>query len=192
MAEVPRLYLKRRGWCQRDIAEALDASEVSVSRWLADARDGGPDALGATPVGESAEALARHRSGRSLSSSGTGRRRTASAARSGPAPASPRSSRRSSASATTRTTSAGCSRTGWTPQQPIKRAIQRDEDAIRRWRRGPGRSCGGGPPRAPGAGFRGRIGVLPAPRAVKTYAPEARPRCSARSRRGTTCRSWGG
>ena len=40
-----QLYLKRRGWCQRHIAEALDASEVSVSRWLADTRDGGPDAL---------------------------------------------------------------------------------------------------------------------------------------------------
>jgi transposase len=39
------LDLKRRGWYQRDIAEALGVSEVSVSRWLADARDGGPEAL---------------------------------------------------------------------------------------------------------------------------------------------------
>src|SRR3954470_17336401 len=39
------LYLKRRGWYQRDIAEALDVSEEAVSRWLARARDGGPEAL---------------------------------------------------------------------------------------------------------------------------------------------------
>src|SRR5437016_11823566 len=44
------LDLKRRGWIQRDIAEALDASEVNVSRWLARARDGGPEALRARPA----------------------------------------------------------------------------------------------------------------------------------------------
>ena len=37
--------LKRRGWIQRDIAEALDVSEVALSGWLARARDGGPVAL---------------------------------------------------------------------------------------------------------------------------------------------------
>ena len=44
------LYLKQRGWIQRDIAEALDASEVHISRWLARARDGGPEALRARPA----------------------------------------------------------------------------------------------------------------------------------------------
>src|SRR5438094_8325375 len=44
------LDLKRRGWYQRDIAAALDVSEVSVSRWLADARDFGPEVLGARPA----------------------------------------------------------------------------------------------------------------------------------------------
>src|SRR5579883_120061 len=44
------LDLKQRGWTQRDIAEALDASEVHVSRWLARARAGGPDALRARPA----------------------------------------------------------------------------------------------------------------------------------------------
>src|SRR5262245_39394040 len=43
------LYLKRRGWYQRDIAEALDVSEVTVSDWLALVRDGGPEALRARP-----------------------------------------------------------------------------------------------------------------------------------------------
>src|SRR5512147_3240783 len=44
------LYLKRRGWVQRDIAEALDVSEVALSGWLARARDGGPEALRARPA----------------------------------------------------------------------------------------------------------------------------------------------
>src|SRR3954469_14031750 len=39
------LHLRRRGWYQRDIAEALDVSEETVSRWLARARAGGPEAL---------------------------------------------------------------------------------------------------------------------------------------------------
>jgi transposase len=42
--------LKRRGWVQRDIAEALGASEVSVSTWLARARRRGPQALLARPA----------------------------------------------------------------------------------------------------------------------------------------------
>jgi len=37
--------LKRRGWVQRDIADALGVSEVSVSQWLARAREHGPCAL---------------------------------------------------------------------------------------------------------------------------------------------------
>lgn len=42
--------LKRRGWYQRDIAEAFDVSEEAVSRWLARARDNGPEALRARPT----------------------------------------------------------------------------------------------------------------------------------------------
>jgi transposase len=37
--------LKQKGWQQRAIAEALDASEETVSRWLARARQGGFEAL---------------------------------------------------------------------------------------------------------------------------------------------------
>ena len=44
------LYLKRRGWAQRDIAEALDVCEVALSGWLARARDGGPEALRVRPA----------------------------------------------------------------------------------------------------------------------------------------------
>jgi transposase len=44
------LVLKRNGWYQRAIAEALGVSEVSVSRWLARARQGGPEALLSRPA----------------------------------------------------------------------------------------------------------------------------------------------
>src|SRR5256885_15320626 len=43
------LHLKRRGWSRHAIAEALGVSSVSVSRWFARARDGGPEALCAQP-----------------------------------------------------------------------------------------------------------------------------------------------
>jgi transposase len=45
------LHLKQQGWSQRDIAEALDVSEETVSRWLARARAGGPEALRTQPRG---------------------------------------------------------------------------------------------------------------------------------------------
>jgi transposase len=43
------LDLKRRGWIQRDIAEALDASEVTVSRWLARPAKAAPRRCGRDP-----------------------------------------------------------------------------------------------------------------------------------------------
>ncbi len=39
------LTLKRQGWYQRDIADALGVREETVSRWLARVRDAGPEAL---------------------------------------------------------------------------------------------------------------------------------------------------
>jgi transposase len=39
------LHLKRDGWSRHDIAEALGVSPVSVSRWFARVREGGPEAL---------------------------------------------------------------------------------------------------------------------------------------------------
>jgi transposase len=44
------LHLKQQGWYQRDIAAALGVAEETVSRWLARARDGGPEALLARPA----------------------------------------------------------------------------------------------------------------------------------------------
>jgi transposase len=39
------LQLKRQGWSRHDIAKALDVSPISVSRWFARVREGGPEAL---------------------------------------------------------------------------------------------------------------------------------------------------
>ena len=43
------MHLKEQGWSRHDIAEALGVSPVSVSRWFARVRDGGPEALRAHP-----------------------------------------------------------------------------------------------------------------------------------------------
>src|SRR3954452_6816589 len=129
------LYLKRRGWIQRDIAEALDVSEVALSTWLARARDGGPDALRARPA-----------PGRSPRLSPDQMRSIPELLWHGPEAYGFRGQVWT------------CARVGrvieeefgvryhkdhvgrilkglrWTPQHPIKRAIQRDDEAIRRWR----------------------------------------------------------
>ena len=129
------LYLKQRGWIQRDIAEALDASEVHVSRWLARARDGGPEALRARPA-----------PGRSPRLTPDQLRSIPELLWHGPEAYGFRGQVWT------------CARVAkviewefgaryhkdhvgrilkalhWTPQQPIKRAIQRDDEAIQRWR----------------------------------------------------------
>jgi len=129
------LYLKRRGWYQRDIAEALDVSEVTVSDWLALVRDGGFDAL------------------RARSSPGPPPKLTASQKRSIPellwhGPEAygfrglvwtcARIARVIEEEFGVRYHKGHVGRIlkelGWTPQKPIKRAIQRDEEAIVRWR----------------------------------------------------------
>jgi len=129
------LYLKRRGWMQRDIAEALDVSEVALSGWLARARDGGPETLRARPA-----------PGRPPRLSSDQLRSIPELLWHGPEAYGFRGQVWT------------CARIAkviewefgvryhkdhvgrllkalhWTPQQPIKRAIQRDDEAIRRWR----------------------------------------------------------
>ena len=43
------LKLKRKGWRQTDIAEALGVSDSSVSLWMRKAREGGKEALKTSP-----------------------------------------------------------------------------------------------------------------------------------------------
>ncbi|QDV37314.1 hypothetical protein ElP_52490 [Tautonia plasticadhaerens] len=127
--------LKRRGWSQRDIAEALDVSEVSVSRGLADARACGPESLRARPA-----------PGPSPRPSSERKQLVPELLWHGP------ESYGSRGQVWTRARVAKVIEwefgvryhkghvgrlledLGWAPQRPIRRAIRRDEDAIRRWR----------------------------------------------------------
>jgi transposase len=129
------LHLAQHGWSQRDIAEALGVSRMSVSRWLARARDGGPEALCAHP--------------------GPGAPPKLSAAQKA---LIPEFLWHGAESYGFRGEVWTCARIAqvieeefgvryhkghvgkllrelrWTPQVPIRRALQRDEGAIRRWR----------------------------------------------------------
>jgi transposase len=127
--------LHRQGWSRRDIAEALGISPVSVSRWFARARDGGAEAL-----------RARSSPGRPPELSP------------GPKSQIPEFLWHGAEAYGFRGEVWTCARIArviaeefgvryhkrhvgkllreldWTPQVPIRRAVQRDEAAIRRWR----------------------------------------------------------
>lgn len=129
------LHLKQRGWSQRDIAEALGVREETVSRWLARSRDGGPEALRARPgpgrppklsdaqkrlipeflwhgpeaYGFTGQVWTRARIAKVIKEEFGVRYHKGHVGRL-------------------------LQELKWTPQVPIKRAIQRDEKAIERWR----------------------------------------------------------
>src|SRR3954463_11287824 len=129
------LRLKKQGWYQGDTPAAMGVSEVSVSRWLARARVDGPEALLAHPAPGRAPALS------------PARRRLI-----------PEFLWHGAEAYGFRGDVWTCARIAkvieeelgvayhkghvarllaelhWTPQVPIKRALQRDEGAIERWR----------------------------------------------------------
>jgi transposase len=129
------LHLKEQGWYQRDIAEALGAAEETVSRWLARARDGGPAAL-----------LARPAPGRPPKLSDAQKRLIPEFLWHGPEAygfrgqvwTRARIARVLEEEFGVRYHKGHVGRLlqelRWTPQVPIRRALQRDEGAIRRWR----------------------------------------------------------
>jgi transposase len=129
------LRLKQQGWSRRDIAEALGVSPKSVSRWFARARDGGPEGLRAHP------------------SPGPPPKLSAAQKRLIPEflwHGAEAYGFRGEVWTCARITQVIEEEFGvryhkghvgkllqelrWTPQVPIRRALQRDEDAIRRWR----------------------------------------------------------
>ena len=129
------LDLARQGWKQRDIAVALDASEGAVSRWLAAARRGGPEALRSHP-GPGPSAKLTPEQFRLIpdflwhGAEAYGFRgdvwtceRVAGVI-----------GEEFGVSYSKSQVSRLLKRLGWTPQVPITRAIQRDEEAIERWR----------------------------------------------------------
>ncbi len=129
------MHLKQQGWFQRDIAEALDVSEETVSRWLARARGGGPEALLAHPA-----------PGRPPKLSEAQKRLIPEFLWHGPEAYGFRGqvwTRARIARVIEEEFGVRYHKTHvgrllqelrWTPQVPIRRAIQRDEEAIRRWR----------------------------------------------------------
>jgi transposase len=129
------LDLARQGWKQRDIAVALDASEGAVSRWLAAARRGGPEALRSHPgPGPSAkltpeqfrltpDCLWHGAEAYGFRGDVWTCERVAGVI-----------GEEFGVTYSKSQVSRLLKRLGWTPQVPITRAIQRDEEAIERWR----------------------------------------------------------
>lgn len=129
------MHLKQQGWYQRDIADALGVSEDTVSRWLTRAREGGARALRTRP-----------RPGHPPKLSGAQKRlipeflwhgAEAYGFR-GDVWTCARIARVLREEFGVRYHKGHVSRLlrelGWTPQLPIRRARQRDEAAIGRWR----------------------------------------------------------
>jgi transposase len=127
--------LKQQGWTQRDIAAALSVTEAAVSQWVAVARRAGPAALRARPA-----------PGPSPKLTPAQRRLIPDFLWHGPEAYGFRGEVWTCARVATaiaeelgvRYSKSQVSRLlrdlGWTPQAPITRAIQRDEEAIERWR----------------------------------------------------------
>jgi transposase len=130
------LELKQQGWKQRDIAAALGATEAAVSQWLAAARSGGRDALRSHT----------DRRGSRPRLTLPQRRLIPDFLWHGPEAYGFRGEvwtcgrvaevlqEEFGISYSTSQVSRLLKRIGWTPQVPLTRAIQRDEEAIERWR----------------------------------------------------------
>ena len=127
--------LKQQGWSQRQIAEALGVSAGAVSQWMARARNVGPEALRRRPPPGaprrlSPEQLARlpellHRGPPAYGFRGElwTRSRVAALIR-----------LECGVSYHPRHVGRLLKEIGWSPQKPARRARQRDEAAIARWR----------------------------------------------------------
>jgi transposase len=127
--------LKQRGWSQRQIAEALGVSEGAVSQWMTRGREGGPDAL-------------RHRRppGARCRLTAAQLARLPALLQHGPEAYGFRGQlwTRGRIAAVIRVefgvsyhprhVGRLCQAMRWSPQKPARRARQRDEAAIARWR----------------------------------------------------------
>jgi transposase len=128
-------HLKQQGWAQRRIAGALGVSEGAVSQWMRRARGKGPDALRHRPPPGAARRLTSEQLAR-----------LPELLKRGPAAYGFRGdvwTRRRIAvvirlefGVTYHPTHVGrlCRVIRWSPQKPVRRARQRDEAAITRWR----------------------------------------------------------
>jgi transposase len=128
-------HLKQLGWKQRDIAVALGVSEGAVSRWLAAAATSGPDALRPRPIPGRPSKLTSEQPHRLPDCLWHGAEAYGFR---GDVWTCARVARvieeEFGASYSKSQVSHLLRDLGWTPQVPITRALQRDEDAIERWR----------------------------------------------------------
>jgi len=128
--------MKQHGWCQREISEAFGVTEVSVSRWLSQARMGGELGLLSRPIPgrPSALSLAQQRMIPEFLWHGAeaygfrGSVWTCSRVAKVIEEEFGVVYHKSQVSRLLK-------RLGWTPQTPIRRASQRDEQAIEVWRK---------------------------------------------------------
>jgi transposase len=128
-------HLKEQGWCQRQIAEAMGVSAAAVSQWMKRARNGGPTALQQQPSPGAprrlaTEQLARlpellHRGPEAYGFRGQvwTRARVAEVIQ-------------VTFGVKYHPTHVGrlLKALRWSPQKPMRRARQRDEAAVARWR----------------------------------------------------------
>jgi transposase len=130
------LQLKEQGWFQRNIAKALGVSEDTVSRWMIRARAGGSETLLAHPSPGHPPKLSSAQKGLIPEFLWHG---PESYGFRGAVWTCARISRVIEEEFGIRYHKDHVSRLlkelGWTPQMPIRRAIQRDEEAIDRWRK---------------------------------------------------------
>jgi transposase len=129
------LDLKREGRTQREIAAVLGVSEAAVSQWSAAARDGGPEALRSHPRPGPTPKLTDEQLRRLPDFLWHGaeaygfRGEIWTCARIAGV-----IGQEFGISYSKSQVSRLLQRLGWTPQVPLVRAIQRDEEAIQRWR----------------------------------------------------------
>jgi transposase len=128
-------HLKQQGWPQRQIAEALGVSAGAVSQWMTRARQGGPEALRARPSPGAPRQLTPEQLTRLPTLLDRGpeaygfrgqiwtRKRVAEVMR-------------RELGVVYHPTHVGrlLKAIRWSPQKPMRRARQRDEAAIARWR----------------------------------------------------------
>jgi transposase len=129
------LHLKQQGWSRRDIADALGVSPKSVGRWFARARDAGPESLRAHPsLGPPPKLSAAQQR---LIPEFLWHGAEAYGFR-GEVWTCARITRVIEEEFGVRYHKGHVGKLlqelRWTPQVPIRRALQRDEEAIRRWR----------------------------------------------------------
>jgi transposase len=129
------LELAQQGWKQRDIGLALDASKGAVSRWLTAAGRGGPEALRSHAAPGAVPKLAPEQIHRIPDFLWHG---PESYGFRGDVWTCERVAgvlyEEFGVTYSKSQVSRLLKRLGWTPQIPITRAIQRDEEAIERWR----------------------------------------------------------